>query len=98
MSTWLESLEKYKMLKWKQGNEILCMLCILTQHATFSLYEKLVGCFLVVKSFRVAAAFIKRRAAVVTMGWDDKGNIVPLTTMMEGMTTRVHQKDLMRDK
>ena len=41
-----------------------------------------------VKWLRVAAAFIKRRAADMIKGWDDKVTDVPLTTMITEVVAR----------
>ena len=46
----------------------------------------------------MAAAFIKRRAADMTKGWDDKVTNVPLTTMITEVVARMHQEDPVRGK
>ena len=71
---------------------------VLTQHSVFSFCGKLARHFPVVKSLRVAAAFIKRRAEDMTKGWDDKVTDVPLTTMITEVVARVCQEDPVRGK
>ena len=90
--------EKDKMLIWEQGDEVPSMPQVLTRRSVFSFCGKLVGYFPVVKWLKVAASFIKRRAADVTRGWDDEVTDVPLTTMMTEVVARVHQKDPVRGK
>lgn len=85
--------EEENTLIWEQRNKVPSVPRILTRCSVFSFCGKLVGHFLVVKWLRVAAAFIKRRGADITKGWDDKVIDVPLTTMMEEIFARVHQKD-----
>ena len=51
-----------------------------------------------VKWLRVAASFIKRRAADVRRGWDDEVTDVPLTTMITEVIARVRQKDPVQGK
>ena len=51
-----------------------------------------------IKWLRVAAAFIKRRMADKTKGWDDKVTDVPLIKMITEVVVRVHQEDSMRGK
>lgn len=46
----------------------------------------------------VVAAFIKRRVAAVTKGWDDKVDDVPLTMIIKVVITRMHQEDSMGGK
>ena len=71
---------------------------VLTRRSVFSFCRKLVGHFSVVKLLRVAAAFIKRRAAVITKGWDDEVTDVLLTTKITEVVARVHQEDPVRGK
>ena len=71
---------------------------VLTRRSVFSFCGKLVGHFPVVKWLRVAAAFIKRRAADITKGWDDKVTDVPLATMIKEVAARVRQEDPVRGK
>ena len=86
------------MLIWEQGNEVPSVPQVLTRRSVFSFCRKLVGHFPVVKWLRVAASFIKRRAAGVTRGWDDEVTNVPLTTMIIEVVARVRQKDPVRGK
>ena len=67
-------------------------MCHRSRRSMFSFCGKLVGHFPVVKWLSVAAAFIKRRAADMTKGWDDKVTDVPLTTITE-VVARVCQED-----
>ena len=90
--------EKDTMLIWERENEVPSVLQVLTRHSVFSFCGKLVGHFPVVTWLRVAASFIKRRAADVTRGWDDEVTDVPLTTMITEVVARVHQKDPVRGK
>ena len=90
--------EKDKMLIWERGNEVPSVPQVFTQRSVFSFCGKLVGHFPVVKWLRVAASFIKRRAADVTRGWDDEVTDVPLTTMITEVVARVRQKDPVRGK
>ena len=59
---------------------------------------KLVGHFPMVRWLRVAAAFIKRRAADMTKGLDDKVTDVLLTTMITEVIARVRQEDPVQGK
>ena len=90
--------EKDKMLIWERGNEVPSVPQFLTRRSMFSFCGKLVGHFPVVKWLRVAASFIKRRAANVTRGWDDEVTDVPLTTMITEVVARMRQKDPVRGK
>ena len=90
--------EKDKMLIWERGNEVPSVPQVLTRRSVFSFCGKLVGHFPVVKWLRVAASFIKRRAADVTRGWDDEVTDVPLTTMITEVVARVRLKDPVRGK
>ena len=89
--------EKDKMLIWERVNEVPSVPQVLTWRSVFSFCGKLVGHFPVVKWLRVAASFIKRRAANVTRGWDDEVTDVPLTRITE-VVARVCQKDPVRGK
>ena len=60
------------LLIWERGNEVPSVPRVLTQRSVFPFCGKLVGHFPVVKWLRMAAAFIKRKAANMTKGWDDK--------------------------
>ena len=86
------------MLIWEQGNEVPSVPQALTRRSVFLFCEKLVGHFPVIKWLRVAASFIKRRAADITRGWDDEVTDVPLTTMITEVVARVRQKDPVRGK
>ena len=86
------------MLIWERGNEAPSVPRVLTQRSVFSFCGKLVGHFPVVKWLRVAAAFIKRRSADITKGWDDKVTDVPLATMIKEVVARVRQEDPVRGK
>ena len=90
--------EKDKMLILERGNEIPSVPQVLTRRSVFSFCGKLVRHFPVVKWLKVAASFIKRRAADVTRGWDDEVTDVPLTTMITEVVSRVRQKDPVRGK
>ena len=90
--------EKDKMLIWERGNEVPSVPQVLTRRSVFPFCGKLVGHFPVVKWLRVAASFIKRRAADVTRGWDDEVTDVPLTTMITEVVARMRQKDPVRGK
>lgn len=59
----------------------------------FSLCGKLVEYFPVSGWLRVAAIFIKRRAAAVTTSWDNKVDDDPLCTMIKEVIARVYQED-----
>ena len=90
--------EEGNMLIWERGSEVPSMPCVLTRYSVFSFCVKLVRHFPVVKWLRVAAAFIKRRLADMTKGWDDKATDVLLTTMITEVVTRVRKEDPMWGK
>lgn len=57
------------------------------------LCEKLVGDLHICRWLRVATAFIKCRATVVTAGWDDKVNDLLLKSMIAKLIARIHCND-----
>lgn len=79
-------------------NKVPTMPHILTRHSVFSLCTKLVGHFSVGEWLRVAAVFIKGRAAAITIGWDNKVDDAPLTTMIKEVLARVYQENPVRGK
>ena len=90
--------EESKMLIWEQGNEAPSMLQVRTRRSVSSFCGKLVEHFPEVKWLKVAASFIKRRAADITKGWDDEVTDVPLTTMITEVVAKVRQEDPVRGK
>ena len=76
------------MLICEWGNEVSSVPHILTWHSVFSFFGKLVGHFPVVKWLRVAAVFIKRRAADMMKGWDYKVIDILLTTIIKEVVMR----------
>ena len=68
----LQVWEKDGTLRWKRESQILEIPDRFTRQRIFSFRGKLVGHFPVCGWLRVAVAFIKRLATVVTKGWDDR--------------------------
>ena len=71
--------------------------CIVTCWHIFSLCGKLVGHFTVCSWLRVATAFIKRRANVLTKNWDDEVRNASLYHMLVETTARVCKSDSVKE-
>ena len=63
---------KHDKLWWKRGSMVPDAPNIVTRWAVFSLCGRLVGHFPVCGWLRVACGVLKRRASLVTKGWDDE--------------------------
>jgi len=80
-------------LLWKRGNSPGELPRVLTRRSVFSCCGKLVGHLPVCGWLRIATAFIKRRANVLTSTWDEEIHDQCLSFMLEDTYQRVLSHD-----
>ena len=80
-------------LRWRRRAALLEIPDALTRRGVFSLYGILVGHLPVCRWLRVATDIMKRRAGMVTKGWDDETADALLIGMVAETITRVKKND-----
>jgi len=85
-------------LSWKRSNVIGEIPSLLTRRSVFSLCGKLVGHLPVCGWLRVATAFVKRRANLLSSTWDEEICDGLLRSMLEDMVQKVKVNDPARGR